>query len=282
MPIVHQTKVPFSHSIFTIGLLALLVSGCGEAAGGVGGSGGIDGAGGVGGVGGTGGTETVTLLLNVVTASPDGPAPPAPGPPLEGARVCEMGTENCTTSDARGKVILDLPMNQEVAYTIEKEGYGPRVISDVTDEDFPSTTLWEMFTDEQLGEIAQAIGTPYPWTGGIPGFNLASTLVLTLVGAKLRIVDGTGKPFYLEDAVTWLYSPDLDATQVSVLGGFRPLAVAGFAEVTPGVHEFEVVNGVDCSLLQGWPGDGPNRIRIPIVEGFNTYGSLICEGVEAP
>jgi hypothetical protein len=268
----------FSRFSLIIGLLAFLVVGCGDTVAGGGGSGGIGAAGGAGGTR----AEPVTLLLSVVTASLLGPAPPALGPPLEGARVCELGTENCETSDERGKVILDLPGNQEVAYTIEKEGYGPRIISDVTDENFPSTTFWEMFTDAQLGEIAEAIGTPYPWTGGIPGLNLASTLVLTLVGAKLQMVDGSGKPFYLEDAATWLYSPDLDATQVSAFGGFRPLAVAGFAEVPPGVHEFEVVGGVGCSLLQGWPGDGPNRIRIPIVEGFNTYGSLICEGVETP
>lgn len=270
-----------------LGLLVFPIVGCSElgdgangaGAGGSSAAGGTAGVGAAGGTAGIGGTNgTVALFLDAVTASPDGPAPPAKGPPLEGVRVCEMGTENCQTTGANGRVVLDLPANREVAYTLEKEGYGPRVISDVTDENFMSPNFWEMFTDGQLSTIAERIGTPYPWTGGITGLGVGAGNIQTLGGAKLELLDGTGEPFYLEDQEEWLYSPDLTETVSGTYSGFLPLNQGGFAEVAPGVHEFEVQGVPECRASQGWPGSGPNRMRIPIVEGFMTFGSFQCLG----
>lgn len=272
-----------------VGLFAFPIAACSDLGtannGGSGGDGGFGGAGGsgnvaAGGSGGVGGSGSCVAVLIVVSgASPDGASPPAPsGPALEGVLVCELDNpDNCTMSDARGRFALCLPRNQETGYVMQKEGFGPRIIPNVTDDDFPTSDVWELFTDAQLEAIAEQIGTTYPWTGGITGLNLVASPAVSFAGVGLRSVDGEGTPFYLEDHDNWIYSPDLDETQPGSFAGFLPLALVGFAEVTPGVREFEVIGDVDCGVFQGWPASAPNRIRLPIVEGFHTYGSMGCE-----
>ena len=47
------------------------------------------------------------------------------GPPLEGVELCETDTTNCAMTDADGLASLMLPTDQEVSYTLSKEGYVP-------------------------------------------------------------------------------------------------------------------------------------------------------------
>jgi hypothetical protein len=91
--------------------------------------------------------------------------------------------------------------------------------------------------------------------------------------------DAVGEPFYY-DAATEQYSLDLEATTGAPTAVLLPLAEGGFTEVTSGEQQFEFGGTAgDCSRPSwGWPVDGaPNTIRVPVREGFITYGSMICD-----
>jgi hypothetical protein len=93
-------------------------------------------------------------------------------------------------------------------------------------------------------------------------------------------IDMVGEAFYF-DWATEQYILDLDATTGAPDASLLPLAGGGFIEVAPGEQQFEF-GGVagDCSLVSlGWPVNGaPNRIRVPVLEGYTTYGSIVCPG----
>ena len=88
------------------------------------------------------------------------------GPPLEGVEVCETDTDNCAVTNKSGTATIDLPANQEISYTFEKEGYGPYLVGDVTDETFEGTHGVAMFSDAVWAEEALTLGIEYPWTSG--------------------------------------------------------------------------------------------------------------------
>lgn len=264
--------------VFAVLMVALV--GCSDVSGdsgGTGGSGGTAGTGGstgTGGTAGTGGTESVTLFMGIAAWNPDGPSPA-----LEGVMICEVDTDNCVSTDATGGAYIDLPANEEVAITLEKEGYAPWVVGNVTDATFKTADTWLMFSHDQLTPVAERLETAYPWTGGIVG--LAAVPIdatgLTVEGATFELLDATGKPFYFDEE-TRLYSLGLDATS-NVTGQFLlPLAEGGFAEVGPGVHQARLGGmASDCPVVSyGWPGDGPNEIRFPVLEGHITYASMFC------
>jgi hypothetical protein len=77
-----------------------------------------------------------------------------------------------------------------------------------------------------------------------------------------------------------LYSLDLEATTAATItANTLPLAEGGFTEVTPGEQQFELGGCDSPRLLWGWPVEGaPNRIRVPVREGFITFGSIVCGG----
>jgi hypothetical protein len=54
---------------------------------------------------------------------------------LEGVELCEIDTTNCVVSDADGFASLELPADGETAYTAEREGYAPRLYTEVISED---------------------------------------------------------------------------------------------------------------------------------------------------
>jgi len=205
--------------------------------------------------------------------------------PSAGVEICQVDTVNCDTTDALGMAELHVPPNQEVAFTLEKEGYGPRLLADVSDETFGQGSRgdgqpdsWRMYPHDQLAAIAEQLQTRYPWEGGIVGLNVNGHVAgwtFTPVGST---IDAVGEPFYL-DELTEEYRLDLEATP-SVLGATQhPLAEGGFTEVIPGEQQFEFGGtGGDCSRLSfGWPGDTPNTIRLPVRDGYITYGSMGCE-----
>ncbi|MGB5314357.1 MAG: hypothetical protein WBN38_19955 [Polyangiales bacterium] len=212
--------------------------------------------------------------------------PPPTMLPLAGVRVCQLDTDNCTTSDAEGIVKLDVPRtNEETAFTMEKDGYGSWVYPNVTDEEFheghvgPDPTIFPMYTDEHLATIAEQLGTPYPWRGGMVALI---RWVSPHPGVKFipvgPTVDQVGESFYW-DASTGQYSVDATATPQFLYLTEYPLAEGGFAEVTPGVQQFEFAGtaGVCTHASWAWPGDAPNRIRVPVLDGYITYGSMRCD-----
>jgi len=265
-------------------VLALGVMGCGETSG-TGGTAGDGGSGGMGGggAGGDGGTETRTYQFEFTELKADG----FPGF-LEGVEACDVDTGNCVTSNELGRADLELPADQEITFTMNKDGYGPRVTGDVSDETFGPEggtgawpVDWRMDTDAQLSAIAEQLQTPYPWEGGVVGLlkwvSPTTGVTFAPVGST---IDAVGEAFYF-DAATEQYSLDVEATTGFFGLWDFPLGAGGFTEVTPGEQQFEFGGTAgDCSVVSwGWPVDGePNRIRVPVLEGYATYGSMVCEG----
>lgn len=287
MQTIDEVTYLFSRFLCVLGLLVFPIVGCSDvgSGGGTGGSaaagGGTSGTGGMAGSGGTPGPEVLSLLVEVVEFDPD--EVNGLGPPFEGARVCQVDADNCVLSNPDGRATLNLPANQDVAWTVEKDGYGPFVFGDATDETFggpvgSGNALVAMFTHEQLAAIAAQLGTAYPWTGGIVGLNRGGGphpgMTFTPVGSTVAAV---GEGFYF-DAAMEQYSLDLEATTAFPRPWNIPLAAGGFTEVTPGEQQFELGGTAgDCVPNFGWHGDGPNRIRLPVLEGHITWGSMLCE-----
>jgi hypothetical protein len=189
--------------------------------------------------------------------------------------VCEEGTDNCAMTNAMGRSELDLPRCQEVTITMNKEGYAPYAIAGFVDEDFGIVAAaGSLFTDDQLSEIADQLGIEYPWNGGmvaLAAFAQRAGTTFTHVGST----DGTA--FYF-DAANGQYSTALEATTaMSGLDDF-PLGEGGFAELTPGEHQFEFGGAVgDCTPGRfAFAGDGPNRIRVPVLDGYIIWASMSC------
>lgn len=248
-----------SRSAYVCVLSAVLLFGCSD---------------GDGGSGGEGGSELVPASLYVFEFGPS-----FVDMPIKGAAICELDADNCVSTDNAGRATIYFPIDQEIAFTLEKEGYGPWVFANVADEHFPEGNRLPMYTHEYLAAIAEDLQTPYPWEGGIVGLL---RWLSPHPGVKFLPVGPTaeavGEAFYF-DAATSHYSLELEATTRFYGLPDAPLAEGGFTEVVPGVQQFEFVGTAgDCPHASwGWPGDAPNRLRIPVLEGYTTYGSVRCD-----
>jgi hypothetical protein len=201
--------------------------------------------------------------LFVTTQESQGPVPV--GPALEGVEVCQTETTNCVTSDAEGEAVLMLPANQEVSYTVSKEGYVPFLAGDVTDETFTPSITWPMFSNAQIEDNARnRLMIAWPWTGGV----IALGAGLGMAGVTYDLIDGTGKQWYKEE--DWNVTLDLTATTSAGQGGF--------AEVSPGEYQVEFGGtAVNCTPSLAWPGNAPNRVRVPVEDGHLTFATMECE-----
>jgi hypothetical protein len=215
--------------------------GCSEESGGGAGSGGDPGQ-----------VERETILFDVVDEESE---------PLEAARVCEVGADNCATTDVDGKTTLDFPKDEEVAWSVEKEGYLVLAGADVTDETLdPGPFTWRLRTVETMDAWAEQLGTTSPLTAT---YNRA---VPPRIGATYTLVDETALGYYMDMGMP---DPELAATTSEGDGGF--------AEVSPGVVEVEFGGtATDCVASLAWPSERPNTIRLPVIEGVTTYGSMRC------
>ena len=272
-----------THQIFSC-LCALALSapliGCGDDSGngnggtagdgGASGTGGSAGTGGAAGTGGRPGFQTYGLLLSGV--DPGGPHP------LEGVQMCEADTDNCATSNAIGYAEIELPVNQEVTITLEKDGYASFVVGDVSDDTYERLTSRRLYTNQQMEAIATELGVAYPWTGGIVGLvrfpDEHADVSFIPVGSTMTEV---GESFYY-DAATEQYSLELTATTSIAQSWLLALGQGGYTDVTPGEQQFEFSEAAGtCRPSWAWPGDAPNTIRVPVREGFRTYGSMVCQ-----
>ena len=248
-------------------LVALPVAGCSDettAAGGTGGSGtgGDGGTGGMGGDGGTGGT----VELSLTTYEGDGWTI---GPPFGGVEVCQTDTGNCVTSDVNGEARLLLPANQEISYTVKKDGYMSWMAGDVTDETFGDEGRpgYPMFPNQQIEDFAAANGIPYPLTGGATSHHMNP---VSTAGVTYDLVDETARGYYTDNDEARTPRFDLTATTSHGFGGFL--------EVTPGDHQVEFGGAAtNCTVALAWPGDAPNRVKVPVKVGFFTLASMNCD-----
>ena len=192
--------------------------------------------------------ETVTLSVTV-TEAPSFDGNIFGGPPLEGVELCETDTTNCATTDPNGVAQIELPANQEISFTLEKEGYVPLLVGDVTDGTLPSQT-WAMASDELAADFSEINMIPYPWKGGIVGL----AVLPRMAGVTFDLVDETARGFYADEEGSW----SLDATATTSTG------LGGFVEVPPGEYQVEFGGTATfCAPVVAWPGDAATESRSP-------------------
>ena len=247
-------------------VLALGVMGCGETTG-AGGSGGIAGTAGTagsGGSGGIGGMDTQRLVVRTYEADGWGL-----GTPLAGVEVCETDTDNCTTSNDNGFAFLQLPANREISYAMTKDGHMPWMAGDVTDETFQDegSPGYPMYPNEYIREFVETNGMTYPLTGGLTSHHMNPT---STAGVTYELINETGRVYYLDDDPARSMRFDLAATTSDGFGGFW--------EVPPGAHQVEFGGtATNCTVALAWPGDAPNRVRVPVKVGHYTLASMNCD-----
>jgi len=187
---------------------------------------------------------------------------PQPGvfeePWLEGVKVCETGTTNCTMTDANGQATLLPPIDQEISYTLEKKTYASNLYADVISTRGLQVRTG-LGTDRSLADIYERLGVQYPMVG----MGTVALFVLPwpgLAGATFDLVGATSTPFYVDEEGNW--STDLTATTSAGWGGFL--------EVAPGEFQIDLGGTAQgCVPDWGWPGDVENSIRFPSERGIS-------------
>lgn len=257
----------FSFCACVLSLLALPLVGCGDGSGGTAGTGATGGTGGTAATGGTGGSATVSLSVTVSEAQD---FVPFGGPPLEGVELCQTDTTNCATTDAAGLASIMLPANEEVSYTLEKAGYSPFLVADVTDDTFRDT-FWPMFSDALTEAAFAAVEIFPPFTGGTVLLRARTSVGPAdgIAGVVYDLIDETATPFY-QEAGDWTSTFDLAATTATGQGGFTELPDGDYQAEFGGT-------ATNCTPVLGWPGDATNRLRVPIRAGHLTYSTMQCE-----
>jgi hypothetical protein len=245
-------------------VLALGLVGCSETSG-TGGSGGDGGMGGSAGVGGM-----ALHILTTYESLPEG-VKTGLGPVLPGVTACETDTNNCATSDADGKARLMLPANQEASYIVSLDGHMPWMGAEVPHELTvflqPGYGMWP---DEDVEAFAETNMIPYPLTGGAVLLHMNPTRT---EGVTFTLVDDDGALAYYADE-DGFFRFDLTATTVNGFGGFF--------EVAPGDRQIELGGtATNCTEAFGWPGDAPNRVKVPVRVGHITLASMNCDVQQA-
>jgi hypothetical protein len=208
--------------------------------------------------------ETKTLVLRTYEADGWGL-----GPPLAGVEVCETDTSNCTTSDDGGIASLQLRANREISYTMTKDGHMPWMAGDVTDEAFQDEGWpgFPMYPDEYIREFAEANMMAYPLTGGLTSHHMNPAAT---AGVTYELIDEAGRTYYLDDDPARTMRFDLTAT--------TPDGFGGFWEVPAGAHQVEFGGtATNCTGALAWPGDAPNRVKVPVRVGHITLASMNCD-----
>jgi hypothetical protein len=190
--------------------------------------------------------------------------------PIEGAVMCHVETGNCAVSDADGIVMLEVPPNEEISWTLSSDGYGPILTGGLSTGSFLGPARTGLWPDAFLVEQSRRLDTRYPPNDtGMINIFLPNA---PFPGVTFELRDATGERFYADEEGNWDRS--LTETTSFERNGF---AGAGFVEVPSGEFEIEVGGTVEqCVPFSGWPGDGTNRVRVPVKERFITYVVLSC------
>ena len=253
-------RIPFTFMC----VLALGLMGCGQDLGPVGGSGGSGGSGGAG-----GGKERTQLTVYLVDWDPTAPGTGNVGP-LPGVKVCEFNTTNCEVTDDTGFAFLQMPTEQEVMVTVEKDGYGSLLGSEVVSADGSAFTSFAPKTDVRLGEQYERVMSPYPMAEGTGAIALTINGLVEVnePGATFELIGNGGKAYYRDANKDW--SLDLTATSTDGVGGF--------VEVTPGEYQIRVGGTAEnCVVWRGWLSDLPNTVRVPVREGLTSVLRMNCD-----
>jgi hypothetical protein len=189
---------------------------------------------------------------------------------LEGAEICLTHTNECELSDSSGNAILELPVDEEISYTVTKDGYEARLRVDVTDESFAARPLFNMWNDELTADWYDTLMSSYPFT------NEGSVFIRVMprsadgvrAGVTFDLKRASAPRFYMIDEFTG----NVDAEATTEFG------TGGFVEVPPGEYEIEIGGTASaCAPGLAWPSDKENRIRFPVRAGYETELTVVCD-----
>ena len=214
-----------------------------------------------------------TALFDMSVA--DDPLGPGCGARLEGVEVCVGESGDCVLSGPNGEVSLELPVGEEIYYTLHKDGYDSQVIPYVLPEGGSNTTgPWCLASVEVEAEYKEIIGVPYPRSG-------TGDVVILMQPPKagvtfdLKGAAGTTRWYALSPYEYPYVSLDLEATTETGWGGFF--------EVRPGKFRVELGGeaGRCIPTYGGWPDDavndeGVSSVRFPVLEDHYTILTVRC------
>jgi hypothetical protein len=232
---------------------------------------------GVGGSGGGGGTGGVSTTPRIVVIKEWSPLIGLVGV-LQGVKICGTDTGDCVLTDAAGRATVQIPIGREFSFTLDKEGEAPFLLPDFDPSGVELFPTFGMVTDQRQADMHARVMSPYPMegTGSIvivfePRFSTIATGCVGVAGVTLDLADATGKRYYYDEQGNW----DADLTATTCWGW------GGFTEVTPGIVEVEIGgNAEGCVVLQGWPGEVENSVRMPIQAGYLTRVRVACDAPE--
>jgi len=190
---------------------------------------------------------------------------------LEGVKVCVGDSGDCVLSGPNGEVTLELPVGEEIYYTLQKEGYDSQLIPYVMKKGGANTTgPWCLATVEQEADFKEIIGVPYPRSGTGDMLILFQPLK---AGVTFDLKGATGTRYYdLSPFEDPYISFDLEATTDTGSGGFF--------EVRPGdTFRVELGGTADGCVptFGGWPdAQNKNSVRFPIREDHYTILTVRC------
>jgi hypothetical protein len=181
---------------------------------------------------------------------------------VEGAQVCQVDTANCVLTDDRGEATIELPSQEEIAYTIEKEGYDSLLIAQVIPAS-GSTQVWGLTRVETIAELHESLMSTYPRVGAGEIFILVSP---ARAGATFDLIGATGKQWYNVGPLELSTEPEATTS----------IGWGGFYDVPPGTHRVQFGgNAMNCVPRSGWP-DVENGIRVPVQENHNSFIDVTC------
>jgi hypothetical protein len=226
---------------------------------------------GSGGTGGTGGVDTVARIAVIRGWGSQTGFTEL----LEGVEICETDTDHCVLTDAAGRATVQVPIDQEFSFTLEKEGYAPYLLAGVMPAEPEMFTAFGMATDERIAYHHELVMSPYPMegTGSVivltePRFSTIPTGCVGVAGVTFDLGYAAGKVYYYDEQGNW--DADLSATSCWGWGGFT--------EVPPGEVQVEIGgNAENCVVLSGWPGELENSVRTPIRAGYLSWLHVSCD-----
>jgi len=192
--------------------------------------------------------------------------------PIEGAEVCQDGTENCATTDADGVAALQIPGNEEFAYAVTPpSGFFPLLSPQVSDSDIPLLPTLTVFSETTLMAFAGILGTDFPPTTGTIGMVVYEDPfpdAVGIPGVSFELIEGTGRSYYLSEANL----PTEMLTETVDNGS------GGFVEASEGTLEVGLSGTQNCEQrpYNAWPGAEPNQFRFPSRAGFLTVPVVWC------
>jgi hypothetical protein len=192
--------------------------------------------------------------------------------PLEGAEVCEDGTDNCATTNVDGEATLQIPGNLEFAYAVTPpSAFFPSLIPQVSDSDIPPSPNFTVLSEDTLMGFAALLNTEFPPTTGTIGLVVYENPFPELVGipgVSFELIEGTGRLYYLNDSNL----PTTMLTETVDNGS------GGFVEASEGTLEIGLSGVQNCERpYSAWPGSEANQFRVPSRVGFLTLPAIWCD-----